>query len=170
MNTKNNKRRRESQNKIENTFANMLLTKHINKISVSDICKETGLNRTTFYTNYTDIYDLADKIRKKIEIDFSYALADNENRNATTFFHTIYENQNIFRIYFKLDFPPEHFGNHLQRENIKTEFDDKYTDYHIAFFQNGLNAIIKMWLDGGCRETPEEMAEFIKTEYQRTIR
>ena len=28
------------------------------------------------------------------------------------------------------------------------------------------DAIVKMWLDNGCRETPEEMAEIIRSEYQ----
>ena len=38
--------------------------------------------------------------------------------------------------------------------------------YHIEFFRNGLNAIIKLWLAGGCQESPEEMAEVLKTEYR----
>lgn len=38
--------------------------------------------------------------------------------------------------------------------------------YHIEFFRNGLNAIIKIWLAGGCKETPEEMAEVLHQEYR----
>ena len=38
--------------------------------------------------------------------------------------------------------------------------------YHIEFFRNGLNAIIKLWLANGCKESPEEMAEVLKTEYR----
>jgi hypothetical protein len=38
-------------------------------------------------------------------------------------------------------------------------------EYHIAFFESGLNAIIGKWLEGGCRETPEEMAEIVISEY-----
>ncbi|MEE1049483.1 MAG: TetR/AcrR family transcriptional regulator, partial [Clostridia bacterium] len=56
MNVKNNKRRRESIDKIEKAFLNMLLTKELNEISVTQICKETNLNRSTFYANYIDIY------------------------------------------------------------------------------------------------------------------
>ena len=39
-------------------------------------------------------------------------------------------------------------------------------EYHITFFQSGFNAIVKMWLAGGCKETPEEMNEIIRSEYQ----
>ena len=46
------------------------------------------------------------------------------------------------------------------------DFENKHIKYHIAFFRNGINAIIKMWLAGGCVETPEEMADIIKQEYK----
>lgn len=170
MNTKNNKRRRESQNKIEKSFVNMLLTKNINKISVTDICKETGLNRTTFYANYIDIYDLADKIRQNIERYFSEMFSDKQDRNVVNFFKFIHDNQIMFNVYFKLVYDnefhtAEKFNNFYINENVKNHFKQEYTKYHIAFFQAGLNALIKMWLDNGCKESPEEMAEIIKSEY-----
>ena len=64
MNVKNNKRRRESQEKIEKAFIELLQTREIKEITVSDIVKNTGLNRSTFYANYIDIFDLADKTRE----------------------------------------------------------------------------------------------------------
>ena len=76
MNVKNNKRRRESQDKIEKAFVELLQTREIKEITVSDIIKLTGLNRSTFYANYIDIFDLADKTREKIEADFSNLFAD----------------------------------------------------------------------------------------------
>ena len=56
MNTPNNKRKRESMDRIEKVFIELLQTKELNEISVSDICKRAGLNRNTFYANYPDIY------------------------------------------------------------------------------------------------------------------
>ena len=70
MNVKNNKRRRESQDKIEKAFLELLQPREIKEITVSDIIKLTGLNRSTFYANYIDIFDLADKTREKLEADF----------------------------------------------------------------------------------------------------
>ena len=63
MNTPNNRRKKESIERIEKVFISLLQTNELNEISVSDICKLAGLNRTTFYANYTDIYGLADSIR-----------------------------------------------------------------------------------------------------------
>jgi len=35
----------------------------------------------------------------------------------------------------------------------------------VAFFYSGLNAVIRRWLENGCRETPEEIDEVIRREY-----
>ena len=67
MNVKNNKRRRESQEKIERAFIELLQTHDIKDITVSDLIKMTELNRSTFYANYIDIFDLADKTRERLE-------------------------------------------------------------------------------------------------------
>ena len=67
MNTKNNRRRRASVERIEKVFMELLQTRELNEITVSDICKLCGLNRSTFYANFTDVYDLADKMRVHLE-------------------------------------------------------------------------------------------------------
>ncbi len=170
MNTKNNKRRRTSIEKIEKVFINLLQTKEIQEISVSDICKQAQLNRSTFYANYIDIYDLADKIRKKLENDFSLLFRENTSPDRTIgglkMFRHIYENQLFYKTYFKLGYDNKHEVLIYNTSEAEKYFENKNVKYHIEFFKSGLNAIIKMWLYGGCKETPEEMAEVITTEYQ----
>lgn len=98
MNTPNNKRKKESMERIEKVFIELLQIKELNEISVSDICKRAGLNRTTFYANYTDIYGLADAIRDKLETAVSDLYKDeitqgfNSNDYLKLFRH-IKENQ-----------------------------------------------------------------------------
>lgn len=166
MNVKNNKRRKESIEKIEKAFINMLLTKEINQISVIDICKETCLNRSTFYANFLDVYDLADKLREKLEEDFNAQFKEKDNNSALKMFQHIYENQLFYKTYFKLGYDEKHQVYIFDKRRAHKDFDDKNIDYHIEFFRNGLNAIIRKWLNNGCKETPEEMADIIKSEYK----
>ena len=166
MNVKNNKRKRDSIDKIEKSFINMLQNKEINRISVTDICKDTGLNRSTFYANYIDIYDLADKLREKLEKDFESHFSENEARDATTMFSHIYENQIFYKTYFKLGYDEKHQPYIYDTTRAEKDFKGKHIKYHIEFFKNGLNSIIKMWLNDGCKETPEEMAEILESEYR----
>lgn len=172
MNTINNKRKRESQEKIEKVFTQLLQTKEINEISVTDICKMANLNRTTFYSNYIDIYDLADKIKEKLESDVEHLYLD-ENmytyNNFLKLFQHIKDNQIFYKTYFKLGFdkgPISARYVHTLKDAYLYYERDKI-DYHIEFFKAGLNAIILKWLYSGCKESPEEMEEIIKLEYKK---
>ena len=169
MHVKNNKRRRESQEKIEKVFIELLQTSEIKDITVSDIIKETGLNRSTFYANYMDIFDLADKTREKLENEFSNLFADydyfNERTGALKMFKHIKENQIFYKSYFKLCYDDKHLISIYDPKRAEKEHIDINIKYHIEFFRNGLNAIIKLWLANGCQESPEAMAEVLKAEY-----
>ena len=170
MNVKNNKRRRSSQEKIEKAFIELLQNYDIKEITVSDIIKNTGLNRSTFYANYVDIFDLADKTRKKLEDDFSNLFSDydyfNERTGALKMFTHIKENQIFYKTYFKLCYDSKHLISIYDTKRAEKEHIDSNIKYHIEFFRNGLNAIIKMWLEDGCKESPEDMAEVLESEYR----
>ena len=170
MNVKNNKRRRESQEKIEKAFVELLQNRDIKDITVSDIIKMTALNRSTFYANYVDIFDLADKVREKLEQDFGSLFADydyfNEHTGCLKMFKHIKENQLFYKTYFKLCYDEKHLISIYDTKRAEMEHMDKNIKYHIEFFRNGLNAIIKLWLADGCQESPEEMAEVINSEYR----
>ena len=170
MNTKNNKRRRESVEKIEKAFVELLQSKEIGEITVSEICKLTGLNRSTFYANFLDTYDLADKLRETLENEFSSLFADydyfNERTGALKMFTHIKENQLFYKTYFKLCYDSSHLISVYDTKRAEKELDNKNIKYHIEFFRNGLNAIIKLWLSEGCQESPEQMAEILKQEYK----
>lgn len=170
MNVKNNRRRRESQEKIERAFVELLQSREIKDITVSDLIKQTQLNRSTFYANYIDIFDLADKVREKLENDFGTLFADydyfNERSGALKMFTHIKENQLFYTTYFKLCYDEKHLISIYDSKRAEKEQIAQNIKYHIEFFRNGLNAIIKLWLAGGCQESPEEMAEVLKTEYR----
>ena len=170
MNVKNNKRRRQSRERIEKAFIELLQTRDIKDITVSDLIKMAELNRSTFYANYIDIFDLADKTRETLENDFGKLFAEydyfNERTGALKMFRHIKENQIFYKTYFKLCYDEKHLISIYDSERAKTEHIDTNIKYHIEFFRNGLNAIIKLWLAEGCKESPEEMAEVLKAEYR----
>ena len=170
MNVKNNKRRRQSWERIEKAFIELLQTRDLKDITVSDLIKMAELNRSTFYANYIDIFDLADKTRETLENDFGKLFAEydyfNERTGALKMFRHIKENQIFYKTYFKLCYDEKHLISIYDSERAKTEHIDTNIKYHIEFFRNGLNAIIKLWLAEGCKESPEEMAEVLKAEYR----
>ena len=169
MNTPNNKRKKESQEKIEKTFLKLIQKKNIEEISVSDICKITNLNRSTFYSNYMDIYDLVDKVKKRMEDEFAdiqYSKNSKQNYEGyLNLFNYIKENQIFFKTYFRLESISKTEATTFNLSFAEKYYNNKYIDYHIEFFRAGLNAIIKKWLDNNCKESPEEMTEILTSEY-----
>ena len=170
MNTVNNKRKKESKEKIEKVFIELIQFKEINEISVTDICNLSKLNRSTFYANYMDIYDLADKVKENLEQDFLNLYEDerkhqyNSNNFLKLFIH-IKENQLFYKTYFKLGFDNNYNITIYDTNLSKKYFGNKFIDYHIEFFRNGLTSIIKMWLKNGCKESPEEINSILESEY-----
>ena len=170
MNTPNNKRKREYMERIEKVFIELLQTKELNEISVSDICKRAGLNRTTFYANYIDIYGLADAIRDKLENEVSGLYKDEitqrfNSHDYLKLFRHIKDHQIYYQTYFKLgydnNFKIFRYDTGLAREH----FQNRFIEYHMEFFKAGITQIIKLWLKNGCKESPEVMFEIIKSEY-----
>ena len=167
MNTKNNKRRRESMQKMEREFVNMLLERDVSEITVSDICKAADVNRSTFYANYQDIYDLVEKICLNMQNEFNAAFEGeiDEGFGALKMFTHIYENQLFYKIYFLLEKYSREKVMVYDKIRAERDFGNQNVDYHIEFFRSGFNAIVKMWLDRGCKESPEEMAKILESEY-----
>jgi len=174
MNVPNNKRKRESQKKIEKVFIELLQTRDVKDITVSEIVKLTKINRSTFYANYIDIYDLVDKVKDKMINDFfdiykEEVQTEKHSYNFLKLFKHIKENQIFYKTYFKLNFDFNWSTNYLDEGMIKWFGSIDKKEYHIAFFKAGLNAIIQMWLNNNCKETPEELDYIIKKEYKKKI-
>ena len=173
MNVINKKRKKESTQKIKKAFIELIQTKEINKINITDLVKKAGINRSTFYVNYIDIYDLADKIKEEmfnnvLELYKEEAIKQKHSYNYLKLFYHIKENQIYYKTMLKLNFDfMNYYDNHLEKSDmIKYYGSTKNMDYHIDFFKAGMTAIIKKWLLNNCKESPEDMIEIINSEYK----
>lgn len=170
MNTKNNKRRRESTERIKNAFLESLRSKEISKIKVSDICKAANINRSTFYANYLDIYDLADKIFADLQKEVSNVFdlknfpAQSQNEFLELLRH-IKKHQELYGFYFALGYESRDLQL-IEFSDLNVSIREDTFDYHIEFFKNGFNAIVKMWLKKGCKESPEQIFDILLYEYR----
>jgi len=145
MNVKNNRRHQETIDNIENAFVSLLRDKELNKISVTELCEAAKIDRSTFYANYEDISALANDVAAKIEEQLKEQ--PHTDGEFAWIFEYIQANKDVFEIYFKLG------------------ISQAKTDYKLLFFRNGAYSVAKMWFDGGCIESPEQMGEILKREY-----
>ncbi len=169
MNKPNNKRKKDSIERIEKTFLNLIQNNDIKDITISKICKFANINRTTFYANYIDIYDLIDKIRDRMLNEFAN-IFDNEDghtrENYLKMFNHIKNNQVFYKTYFKLNFDTNYKIDYYDKELAKKMYNDQFIEYHSEFFKAGITAIIKMWLNNNCKEKPEDILKILESEYK----
>lgn len=169
MNTPNNKRRQDSRCRIETALVRLLQERELEKITVREICEAAQVNRTTFYANYMDIYDLADAVQRSMEETVLDLYREEQgvavrSHDFTKLIYHIKENPIFYKTYFKLN-----VGDQLRfaAYDIKdaAAYYDRHVDYHIEFFRHGFNAVIKMWLSRDCAESPEEIISILREEY-----
>ena len=147
MNTKNNKRHQETIAAIEKAFVTLLKDNDLNKISITELCETAKIDRSTFYANYKDISILANEVAAKIENQLEEQ--PHTDGEFSWIFEYIRANKEVFEIYFKLG------------------ISQAKTDYKMLFFRNGAYSVAKMWFNGGCVESPEQMGKILKREYNK---
>ena len=88
---------------LENALKTLLLKKPLNKITISDVTEECGVNRMTFYYHFKDIYDLVEWCCLE---DAGKALQDKKTydtweQGLTQIFYAVKENKpfimNVYR-------------------------------------------------------------------------
>ncbi len=82
---------------LEQSLKNMLLKKPLNKTTISDITKDCGMNRMTFYYHFKDIYDLVqwaclEDVRQALDHKVSY---DNWQQGYLQLFEVVRENKSF---------------------------------------------------------------------------
>lgn len=69
----------KSRRKISDAFLLLRSSKEIEKITVTEICSAAGINKSTFYFHYRDIYDLSDKIETELVEEIVSSLSEPQN-------------------------------------------------------------------------------------------
>ena len=187
MNITGNSRSRETIDKIEKAVFDLLRKRRYDDFSIKDICAEAGINRSSFYAHYDDINDLMIKIEsnlaKKLQ-DTLYSINSLVANKLTenpfiAFFNYIKEHRVFYKAFLKSHNPSFTATDMLKKskEQLKQislnkgmNYSETEIEYHLHFFGGGLKAICGYWIKNDCKETPEQMAQFIENEYKNNAK
>lgn len=147
MNTINNKDSQVTEERLKTALLQLLKEKELDDISVAEICDVANLELCTFYMCFEDVFGLGNACSEDIEKKVSDV--PHKQGDFMWIFEYIKANKELFEIYFKLG------------------ISKKSADYKTLFFRNGVYAVAKMWFKNGCMESPEQMGEIIKREYNK---
>lgn len=60
-----NPKKQAAREAMEDAYIQLLRKKPMERIGVKELCERAGVNRSTFYAHYLDIYDLAEKVQNR---------------------------------------------------------------------------------------------------------
>lgn len=176
MNTKNNKQYQGSAARMEQAMLEAMNTMPLEKITVRWICEKAGVNRSTFYAHYADIYDMIEQMESNLQKDLinSYPSPGNvaplSFESFIPFLKFIHKHRDFYRIALKTrrEFPIRQGYTPLWEQVIKPlcsragiDSENEMRFYFIGF-QAGFTMILKYWVDQGCIEDEEKIAQIMR--------
>ena len=145
----------------------------LNKISVTQLCIESGLNRATFYRHYEEPRDILNDIKYEIfQEDAAFAekaASKGDTRKwlelACCYF---YEHSDILKILFQYRtdddfvlFLNERFNEqypNLINKGYYTDVDDDTMRLGTFYYAGGIYYILRQWITEPINKTPQEVA------------
>ncbi|MCP1157099.1 TetR/AcrR family transcriptional regulator [Bacillus infantis] len=161
---------------LKDSLMKLLKDKQISYITVKEICSLADINRSTFYSHYTDQYDLLDTIEEEIIQDmqgymsqYNFEKEDqalqmieklleyfaSKHEVCTTLLN---EKTNTTFETKVINFAHQVFMTSWLAD---TAYDENLSEYLSTFIISGSIHAIKKWLNNGMDHSPREMAEII---------
>ena len=157
------RRVRKTQAAIKKAFFELLKSKGMDQVKVSEICERADLNRGTFYLNYLDKYDLLEKVIQdaieqlilKCKME---AKADTGLLMQT--FQIIIENKDDYKVLIQAD-KQGLFADYLSQHILSAyPVEQPRNQAEAIFIANGIVGILSYYL--ASESTSEEVLYEIK--------
>lgn len=143
----------------------LLQKKPLDKINITELCKESGINRATFYRHY----ELPQDILTEMQTDFISEMLETFNKPYTEkdvedIFTYLYENADLIKIFIQYNYDTDLFQifNSLYQNIIETKalkiLDTENSQLIYTFLAGGGYFLLRRWLMEDFQKTPKEIA------------
>lgn len=172
---KGNRRILYTKNVIKESLIELLQSKEIHQVTVTDICKKADINRGTFYTHYKDAYDLFqsmedelfDQILKYIQ---EIPVEEYNSLLLLNVLELIKENKDLCKVLFCNQRDSSILNRILlivAQIDVSKVFNNSnlinatITNYYMRYSVGGCISIIETWLENDLPESPKELVQII---------
>ena len=173
---KENQRVRLTKRLLKESLLDLLEEKPLEKISVRELCEHSELNRSTFYANYSDIYQLYQEMCDELTEDLEqYVQASAKEEGHQTIAHMLEYIRSRERLCSRLLYggwltgrqnPIQARITQLTLGNISCLYENvapEYRDYVMNYCYMGGNALIIQWIRNKFDLEPETVARMSVT-------
>ena len=174
--TLTDRRIRRTQKLLKESLIELMSEKDFKDITIKDITEHADLNRGTFYLHYADTYELLKAVEDGVTGDLQ-SMIDSHLEQAHAeqslvpvllpVIRYIVKNEKLCRNLFENDYASDfHTAIHsLIYQNgyriIEQRFrfsPTAFSDYFFEFVTYGLIGVLRKWINGGMRESEDELA------------
>lgn len=158
---------------IENSFLELLQEKPVSRITVTEICRRSHINRTTFYKHYMDPLDLMEKLEEELLQSVRSLIAQKSYMDITAVFcdvlSALKENIGRYRALVSA------YGDSSLSRRIFTlchdtvfplicskypHLDSTQQNLLYCYITQGFSGMVSYWIDHGMAEPAGKIAEF----------
>ena len=179
----------ETAARMDEAFLDLLAEKDFEFITVKEICKRAGVNRSTFYLHYETIGELLDECCEWMVARFQSYIPDDAAafmermrdcpveeldlltpQYLTPYLRFIADNQRLFLTHLEHsgDLPLDKLYANL-RARVLDPVLSRYgvpehdRDYYLAYTIKGCMAIVEEWVRRGCTDPIDHVVKIIQT-------
>ena len=175
--------------RMDEALIALLEEKDLEYITVKEICHQAGVNRSTFYLHYETIADLVNETLEMINQRFlSYFpqqeeevlgnMGSRERKELVLvtreyllpYLHFIRDNKKVYRAAFRNPGSMQAYARYGElKQHIlgpileRFEIPAAHRPYYIAYYVEGIAAIIKEWLRQDCGDEGEMITDIIES-------
>ena len=175
--------------KMDLALISLLKKKPFEYITISELCNEAGVNRSTFYLHYENTADLLNETVKYLiddfisyftdaekSLNFDFSTREREQLNFISdkylipYFTYIKDNKEVFATLMSngksLGFEKIHermFENIFNPILKRFNYPEKDRRYIVMYYLNGISAINNEWLKNNCDRPVEEVVNIVKS-------
>ena len=160
----------------------LLETKDLDYITVSEITKKAGVNRSTFYLHYENVYELFEEVienlnkefiasfdLKSIKLDSQQTAFLITDEHLVPYLNFVQKNKRVLKLIHQKPqlFRVEKTYQKMQEDVFMPAIEqfvsgDKKAPYRLEYYTKGVAAIIAKWLQQDCNLEINELIEIIK--------
>ena len=174
--------------RMNEALISLLEKKDLEFITVKEICETAGVNRSTFYLHYETISDLMNETDEMVDKRFLSYFSQRE-RDALSemngadlkelvlvsrayllpYLRFIRDNKHVYRAAFRNPAGMqayaryEYLKNHILGPSLaRFQISPESRPYYIAYYVEGIIAIVKEWLRRDCIDEVESISDIIE--------
>lgn len=162
----------KTEEAIANALKTLLAKRPLNKITISDIASECGINRMTFYYHFRDVYDLIERICNE-----SLRGALEGNRTLATwqegiqklmevmqedkaFYTGLYQSVERDKVNdYLYDLISELLDEGIDQVSTTVEVDDDERKFIVDFYTYAFCGLLLQWVRDGMQEEPAVLVD-----------